>query len=366
MVEVKRSDICIEADTKKVIMIFNKLNDSRRYEVILERFLSLSCDDIISGLKYVDQKFSSRHYNFDQRLIEHFEQLEYRLGKKIKMSEEGKKLLGAYVSQEYSIEGAALFNPSIVPHFDQPEPDKTRFILSFRPVGEEHISSLRFGTGTVDADNIIHISRQNYATTGKSSFPDLGSKEDYDITFSDEVPLEDRVIWPCAPSETKGIEDVRLVSLIDGPARYIGTYTAYDGINIKSKLLEIDDFKQFRIRELIGKVVHDKGMTFFPRKINGRYCVISRQGSESLSIMESDSLYDWDTYTPLQSPESPWEFVQMGNCGSPIETDEGWLLLTHGVGPMRKYALGAIASGFGQSCKSYSHVKGTFNATVGK
>ena len=214
--------------------------------------------------------------------------------------------------------------------------------MSFRPVGEKHISSLRFGTGTIDADNVLHISRQNYSTTGKYSFPDPASKEDYDITFGDEVPLEDRVIWPCAPSETKGIEDVRFVRLTDGPARYIGTYTAFDGIHIKSKLLETDDFKHFRIRELKGKAVHDKGMAFFPRKINGRYYIISRQGSESLFIMHSDSLYDWETYHPLQSPESPWEFVQMGNCGSPIETDEGWLLLTHGVGAMREYALGAM------------------------
>ncbi|MCH8233380.1 MAG: glycoside hydrolase family 130 protein [Bacteroidetes bacterium] len=342
MIEVKRSDISIEADPKKVIMIFNEFKDPNRYELILQRFLSLSDNDITSGLKYVDQKFSARHYSFSQRLIEHFEQLEYRLGKKIETSDNGKRLLGAYVTKEYSIEGAALFNPSIVPHFDQSEPDKTRFILSFRPVGEKHISSLRFGTGTIDADNVLHISRQNYSTTGKYSFPDPASKEDYDITFGDEVPLEDRVIWPCAPSETKGIEDVRFVRLTDGPARYIGTYTAFDGIHIKSKLLETDDFKHFRIRELKGKAVHDKGMAFFPRKINGRYYIISRQGSESLFIMHSDSLYDWETYHPLQSPESPWEFVQMGNCGSPIETDEGWLLLTHGVGAMREYALGAM------------------------
>ncbi len=342
MVEVKRSDVSIEADTKKVIMIFNKLNDPKRYELILERFLSLSDDNIVSGLKYVDQKFSTRHFNFDHRLIEHFEQLETLLGKTIETSQDGKRLLGAYVTKEYAIEGAALFNPSIVPHFEQSELDKTRFILSFRPVGEEHISSLSFSSGTIDSDNAINIKRQNYSTTGKLSFTDPSTQEDYDVTFEDDVPLEDRVIWPAAPSETKGIEDVRLVRLADGPAKYIGTYTAYKGIDIKSKLLETDDFKHFRIRELKGEAVNDKGMAFFPRKINGRYCVISRQGSESLSIMHSDSLYYWDTYNPLQSPESPWEFVQMGNCGSPIETDEGWLLLTHGVGPMREYVLGAM------------------------
>ena len=160
MIEVKRSDISIEADPKKVIMIFNEFKDPNRYELILQRFLSLFDNDIASGLKYVDQKFSARHYNFSQRLIVHFEQLEYRLEKKIETSDDGKRLLGAYVTKEYSIEGVALFNPSIVPHFDQSEPDKTRFILSFRPVGEKHISSLRFGTGTIDADNVLHISRQ--------------------------------------------------------------------------------------------------------------------------------------------------------------------------------------------------------------
>ena len=309
---------------------------------------------------YVDQKFSSRHLNFDQRLIKHFEQLETLLGKNIETSNEGKRLLGAYVTKEYSIEGAALFNPSIVPHFDQSEPDKTRFILSFRPVGEEHISSLRFGTGTIDSNNVIQINRQNYVTSGKSSFPSADSKEDYDVTFENAIPLEDRLIWPCAPSETKGIEDVRLVRLTAGPAKYIGTYTAYDGINIKSKLLETDDFKQFKIRELKGKAVQDKGMAFFPRKISGRYYVISRQGSESLSIMHSESLYDWETFYPLQSPESSWEFVQMGNCGSPIETDEGWLLLTHGVGPMREYALGAMLLDLDNPSKVISMLKEPF------
>ena len=360
MIEVKRSDIRIEADPKKVIMVFNRFTDINRYELILQRFLRLSGHDITSGLKYVDQKFGSRHFNFDQRLTGHFEQLETLLGKKIVTTNEGKRLLGAYVTKEYSIEGAALFNPSIVPHFDQPEPYKTRFILSFRPVGEEHISSLRFGTGTIDANNVIHISRQNYATTGKSSFPDSNSKEDYDVTFKDDVPLEDRIIWPCAPSETKGIEDVRLVRLTDGPAKFIGTYTAYNGVDIKSKLLETDDFKHFRIRELKGEAVNDKGMAFFPRKINGRYCVISRQGSESLSIMHSDSLYDWETFNPLQSPESPWEFVQMGNCGSPIETGDGWLLLTHGVGPMREYALGAMLLDLDNPSKVISMLKEPF------
>ena len=342
MITVKRSDISIEADTKKVIMIFNELTDISRYELILQRFLHLSDNDITFGLKYVDQKFSARHYNFSQKLIEHFEHLEHLLGKKIETSNNGKRLLGAYVTKEYSIEGAALFNPSIVPHFDQSDPDKTRFILSFRPVGEQHISSLRFGAGTIDANNVLQINGQNYSTTGKYSFPDPDSKEDYDVTFDDEIPLEDRVIWPFAPSEINGIEDLRLVRLTDGPASYIGTYTAYNGIDIKSKLLETDDFRHFRIRELKGKAVNDKGMAYFPRKINNRYYVISRQGSESLSIMHSDSLYDWDTYSPLQSPEFPWELVQMGNCGSPIETNEGWLLLTHGVGVMREYALGAM------------------------
>jgi len=360
MIEVLRSDISIKADTRKVIMIFNELTNPNRYKLILQRFLSLSDSDIASGLNYVEQKFSDRHYNFSQRLTGHFEQLEQRLGGKIKISEDGKRLLGAYVTKEYAMEGAALFNPSIVPHFDQSEPDKTRFILSFRPVGEEHISSLRFGAGTIDPDNVISLNRQNYATTGKSAFPDSDSNEDYDITFDDDVPLEDRVIWPCASSETKGIEDVRLVQLTDGPARYIGTYTAYNGIDIKSKLLETDDFKHFRIRELKGKAVYDKGMAFFPRKINGRYYVISRQGSESLSIMHSDSLYEWETFSTLQSPESPWEFVQMGNCGSPIEMEEGWLLLTHGVGAMREYALGAMLLDLDNPSRVISSLKEPF------
>ncbi|MCF6352734.1 MAG: glycoside hydrolase family 130 protein [Cyclobacteriaceae bacterium] len=342
MIEVKRSDITIRADSKKVIMMFMKFSNNNRYHLVLERFYSLSKKDITTELAYVIEKYSSRHYNFSQRLTQHFNELEIRLGKKIDIDIDSKILLGSYVTQEYSIEGAALFNPSIVPHYEQLEPSKTKFIMSFRPVGEGHVSSISFGTGTICDNNSLQISNQTYSTPGMAVPTSSHSNEEYDVVFDNDIPIEDQVIWPYASSEKKGIEDVRFVQLKDGPVKYIGTYTAYDGNKIKSKLIGTNDFKKFQIRELKGEAIHDKGIAFFPRKIKGKYYAISRQGSENISIMNSESLYEWKEYSPLQSPLYAWDLLQIGNCGSPIETDKGWLVLTHGVGVMREYALGVM------------------------
>ena len=126
-----------------------------------------------------------------------------------------------------------------------------------------------------------------------------------------------------------------------GQSNYYGTYTAYDGSSINTHIIETDDFVSFKIRTLHGDAVNDKGMALFPRKVNGKYAMISRQGGEEISIMFSDDLYFWDEYQTLKVPLKHWKFVQIGNCGSPIETEEGWILLTHAVGPLRKYVISA-------------------------
>jgi predicted GH43/DUF377 family glycosyl hydrolase len=265
-----------------------------------------------------------------------------------------KALLGAYLTKEYSFQAAALFNPSIVPHPDQNglKGGEQKFIMSLRATGEGHISSIIFKTGIADDKGAVSLQEssglftplQRDLSSGNALIksnvdPDIN----YDLTSSAAIPLDEKVIFPSAPSERMGMEDLRLVKFQhENVSTYYGTYTAYDGTNIRTMLMETSDFNFFRIRSLHGDAINDKGMALFPEKIGGKFAIISRQGSEVLSIMFSADLYTWESFQPLLEPQFPWEFVQLGNCGSPIKTDRGWLLLTHGVGPMRKYVISAI------------------------
>ncbi|MDD2412817.1 MAG: glycoside hydrolase family 130 protein, partial [Bacteroidales bacterium] len=166
----------------------------------------------------------------------------------------------------------------------------------------------------------------------------------YKIKFNDDTAICERVIFPVSSNESKGIEDARFVKFVheDGEETYYATYTAYNGRSILSQLIETKDFQTFNIITLNGEGVKNKGMALFPRKVNGKYAMLSRQDGENNYIMFSDNLHFWHSATFLQKPEQAWEFVQIGNCGSPIETEKGWLVLTHGVGNMRQYSIGVI------------------------
>ncbi len=155
--------------------------------------------------------------------------------------------------------------------------------------------------------------------------------------------MSERIIFPVVPAERNGVEDARFVEFRDddGCVTYYATYTAYDGVAIRPQLLETVDFLRFKVSALHGPAIRNKGLALFPRKINGRYAMLGRQDNENLFLMFSDDLYRWDAAEILLEPAYPWEIVQIGNCGSPIETEAGWLVLTHGVGPMRQYAIGA-------------------------
>ena len=170
------------------------------------------------------------------------------------------------------------------------------------------------------------------------------ARSNYEVRFAPEQPVSERIIFPSSPTEINGIEDARFVQFRDddGRLRYYATYTAFDGKMILPQLLETDDFLHFRISTLNGPEVRNKGFALFPRKINGRYYMLSRQDNENIYVMHSDTPHFWYTKELVARPREPWEFVQLGNCGSPIETDAGWLVLTHGVGPMRTYAMGAF------------------------
>jgi predicted GH43/DUF377 family glycosyl hydrolase len=320
--------------------------DKTRANHIVDRVLALDPAAAASQLADVLENFLGRHRN----LLETFEAranvMEQALAAHGAFSQVQRQLIGAYFLNEYSFEASALFNPSIVPHPDQSGAPKggLRFILSLRAVGEGHVSSLTFRSGTVAADGSLTVD----PTARLASSPRINLRvsaadgDHVDLTFNPEEELSERIIFPVTESQSHGIEDARFVEFRDGDRKtYYATYTAYSGAAIRSELIETSDFLSFRMTPLQGAAAGNKGMALFPRMIDGKYAMIARQDNENLYLIYSDDLYRWDGGQAILKPEFPWEFVQIGNCGSPIELDEGWLLLTHGVGPVRKYSIGA-------------------------
>jgi predicted GH43/DUF377 family glycosyl hydrolase len=320
--------------------------DKTRANHIVDRVLSLDPATVALHLADVLENFQGRHRNlldtFEMRAAE----MEEAFADHVTFSQEQRRLIGAYFLHEYSFEAAALFNPSIVAHPDQTgAPDGgMRFVLSLRAVGEGHISSLTFRSGSIAADGAVSID----PTVRLASVPKVTNRtpvaegELIDLRFSAEQHISERVIFPLTASQSNGIEDARFVEF-EGPEKiFYATYTAYSGKAIRSELIETRDFLSFRMMPLRGSAAQNKGMALFPRRLNGRYAMIGRQDNENLYLIYSDDLHQWDGGQPILKPHFPWEFVQIGNCGSPIELDEGWLLLTHGVGPVRRYSIGAV------------------------
>lgn len=321
--------------------------DRTRANHIVERVLALGAEAAAMQLADVLENFESRHRNLLKAFEARADEMEDALAAHTRFTTIQRQLVGAYFLQENSFEAAALFNPSIVPHPDQTGAPKggLRFILSLRAVGEGHISSLTFRAGTIAADGEVSIdpSARLASIPGvrdRSAGPDGDSVE---VVFNSEEDISERVIFPVTQSQSNGIEDARFVLFEDGGRRiYYATYTAYSGRAIRSELIETSDFTSFRMSPLHGAAAQNKGMALFPRKISGKYAMIARQDNENLYLIYSDGLHAWEGGAVVLKPEFPWEFVQIGNCGSPIELDEGWLLLTHGVGPVRKYSIGAV------------------------
>jgi predicted GH43/DUF377 family glycosyl hydrolase len=320
--------------------------DKMRANHIVDRVLALDSEAAAGQLAEVLDSFEGRHRNLLERFEARADEMEEAFATHGVFSKIQRQLIGAYFLNEYSFEASALFNPSIVPHPDQSDAPKggVRFILSLRAIGEGHVSSLTFRTGTVAAHGGLTVDpTARYASLPlichRVSEPDGGRVE---LTFEPEEDLSERVIFPVTESQSNGIEDARFVEFGDGSRKtYYATYTAYSGLAIRSELIETSDFLSFRLTPLKGAAARNKGMALFPRKIGGKYAMIARQDNENLYLIYSDDLYTWDGGQAVLKPQFPWEFVQIGNCGSPIELDEGWLLLTHGVGPVRRYSIGA-------------------------
>ena len=318
--------------------------DRTRADHIMERILGLSPDQAEVLLGDVIQNFEGRHRNLLLTFEARADEMAGALSDQSPLTPTQRRLVGAYFLNEYSFEAAALFNPSIVAHPDQSAvaAGGVRFILSLRAVGEGHISSLTFRSGVMSAEGVVTIEPTTRLATTPRVTQDDGSGA-IEVAFSGETALSERVVFPVTPSQSNGIEDARFVELlVAGQRRYVATYTAYSGAAIRSELLETDDFVSFRMTPMRGAATRNKGMALFPRLIDGRYAMIGRQDNENLYLLYSDDLHSWETGEAMLHPKYPWEFVQIGNCGSPIELDEGWLLLTHGVGAVRKYSIGAV------------------------
>ncbi|UYY59358.1 glycoside hydrolase family 130 protein [Sphingomonas sp. S2-65] len=313
-----------------------------RAEAVASRVMELDPAMRERMLHLLREAMETRHRNVDDVFLRRFDEVKGALGGLVVDETRDRLLLGAYFSQEYAFESAALFNPSIVSIPDQDaDDDSIRFILSLRGVGEGHISSVTFRTGTWDGRNGLVVD----PPSSQGVPPRIETHRDgwARMRADDSENISETVIFPMLPSQARGVEDLRLVHFTDhdGVESVIGTYTAFDGVTARAELLRGIDARTYEMRALTGAMAGYKGMALFPRRIDGRFAMIGRQDSENLWLLYSDDLFNWDTGTRIMGPEYPWEFVQIGNCGSPIEIDEGWLVFTHGVGMVRGYCVGA-------------------------
>jgi predicted GH43/DUF377 family glycosyl hydrolase len=411
---VTRTDVRLTADPARVLArLFvpghELLSDTEsRAGGVLTRILAMPDDDVHSSLARVRARYADRHRDLPAVMRANFERIAHRIPAGTVLTDERRSLLGAWFTHEFAIEGAALFNPSVVRHPDQSglPAGSCRFVLSLRAVGEGHLSSVEFRTGVLGPAGELHVddpgphveagrvrstrrgrslfaaalasegadaestsyligalpaefgdeeldralaalSRQQVTRHGAAHTEELARQialRSYELEFPEATGIAERVIWPTSPSESRGVEDARFVLCTDddGGVTYRATYTAFDGEHIAPQVIETPDFRRFRMSHLAGPAARNKGMALFPRTVNGRHLALSRWDRESCAVATSADGWWWDDARTVLAPSRPWELIQTGNCGSPLETPAGWLVLTHGVGPMREYAMGAI------------------------
>ena len=319
-----------------------------RVERILDRLLSLTEADLDHELDRVLSSLTGRHREVEHVLQRRFYDIvdPHRNGRAI--SPKQMLLAGAYFTEEYSFESTALFNPSIVAHPDQSgvADGALRIVLSLRGVGEGHISSIIFRTGTFAADGALTIDRPSrWAISPRIETIPGGAPDDPGVRlfYGGHDDLSELVLFPVTFHQRHGVEDLRLVRFVedDGQVVYLGTYTAFSGEEVRQELLRTPDFASFDLNALRGNLSATKGMALFPHRIGGHYAMLGRHDHENVWLLKSNDLYNWDSGDIIISPRWPWEFVQTGICSPPIEIDEGWLFISHGVGAIRNYCLGA-------------------------
>ncbi len=319
-----------------------------RTERLVGEVLAMSTEEARDQLEAVLKDFEARHWQTRRVFMTRYDEIEELLGLDgTEISDEKRQLIGAYFCHEYSYAAAALMNPSAVPHFDQsgmPE-GSMRILMSLRSVGEGHISSVAFREGIISNGHELELAPEPPFATATDV---IGGEEEMPagpvtVWRHRDSTLSGTVIFPITQAQSKGLEDLRISHFQhdDGSFEWIGTYTAYNGSVIQSELMRTRDFRSFDLVPMSGSAARNKGMGLFPRKVGDQYMMIGRQDGENLFLLKSDSLEHWDEGEKILTPVFPWELVQIGNCGPPIELDEGWLLLTHGVGAMRKYSIGA-------------------------
>jgi predicted GH43/DUF377 family glycosyl hydrolase len=374
---------------------------------VVDRVLAMPDETVSETLEATIEQFGDRHRGLDEILKRNFDLVSSHVDDPGSLDAERRDLIGAYFTHEYSVEGASLGNPSIVPAPDQSglEPGEQRFVVSLRAIGEGHLSSIEFRSGVIDSESNMTIDEPTpFVATGdrrstgyekhlfRSKLKELGvmneiaakvldplpqkftldevnaaladlattvdrsiaietartihwlASSNYTLSFDARYPISERVIFPGGPTESRGMEDARFVRFESdsGTVSYYGTYTAFDGFQILPQLIETPDFVSFRIATLQGGGARNKGIALFPKMIDGMFAALSRQDNENNYLMLSDDVRIWGRAERIQVPTRPWELMQLGNCGSPMETEAGWLVMTHGVGPVRRYSLGAI------------------------
>jgi predicted GH43/DUF377 family glycosyl hydrolase len=375
---------------------------------VVARVLGLDEESAKRALADVMDRFGTRHRDLPATFAHHADRVAERIDPQVELSDARRQLLGATFTHEFAIEAAALCNPSLVAHPDQQgvPGGSLRFVMSVRGIGEGHLSSVGFRTGSITADAVVTVDAPGpfpvvgTVTAGpldrdvfhgmlgeqhedgesaafvldrlgdRFSHDDLEcglarlhaehdtrqNAEDtitrlraiarcsYTTAFPAGTDVSERVLWPATAAESHGVEDARFVRFTDddGTVTYLATYTAYDGAAISQQLLETTDFRSFTSSPMVGPAVANKGLALFPRRIGGRFVALSRYDQETNAVAFSDNPRRWDHAVSYQLPQEPWETIQLGNCGSPIETDHGWLVITHGVGAMRTYSIGAV------------------------
>ena len=323
------------------------VSDCPRSQKIIERIMSLGGAEMRAELDLLDARLDGRHPDVDIVLQRRYEEFSGLMMSRTPATEDQCKLIGAYFIEEFSFESAALFNPSVVRHPDQSGvgAGDVRIVVSLRGIGEGHISSLIFRTGTWGADGVVTMDEPSQFAVGPKIERTEGREGELVVHLVSDSAREisETVIYPFLPSQGRGIEDARLVEFTDddGAKDYRGTFTAFNGADVRQALLRTKDFRTFEARGVRGELYQGKGMALFPRKIDGRFMMLGRQDNENIWLLSSATFDGWSGGEMIISPRWPWEFVQMGNCGSPIEIDEGWLVLTHGVGAVRNYCIGA-------------------------
>ena len=355
MLELFNHALRLRADPSRVVVrpfhiawASNGSGPSRSERLVTE-VLAMSPGDARNQLDIVLKDFEARHWQTRRVFMTRYDEIEGMLGLDgSEIGDEKRQLIGAYFCHEYSYAAAALMNPSAVPHYDQTgmPPGSLRILMSLRAVGEGHISSVAFREGIItDGNDLTLAPEPPFATAADAREEDEEHIPEGPVTVyrHRDSTLSGTVIFPITKAQSNGLEDLRITHFRheDGQEEWIGTYTAYNGSVIQSELLRTRDWRTFDLVPMSGSASRNKGMALFPRTVNGKYMMLGRQDGENIFLHSSDDITAWEGGELLIKPQYPWELVQMGNCGPPIELDQGWLILTHGVGAMRKYSIGA-------------------------